>query len=92
MPSNPIDHAWNTSYRFLPCPRDMIGMDAYLGEILALAAAVVWAFAVIMFKKSGEAVHPIGLNFFKGALAATLLVPTIWIFGETLFRDRKSVV
>jgi len=58
----------------------------YLGETVALAAAVVWALAVIFFKKSGESVHPIGLNLFKNVLAAALFVPTAWIFGETLFR------
>jgi len=65
----------------------MIGLEAYLGEAMALTTAVIWAFAVILFKKSGEAVHPIGLNFFKGALATILLIPTAWLFGETLLRD-----
>ena len=58
----------------------------YLGEMIALATAVVWALAVIFFKKSGESVHPIGLNLFKNVLAAVLFVPTAWIFGETLLR------
>ena len=56
-----------------------------LGEVLALLTAVTWAAAVILFKKSGETVHPIGLNLFKDLLAVVLLVPTIWLFGETLF-------
>jgi drug/metabolite transporter (DMT)-like permease len=59
----------------------------YLGELLALTTAVVWAFAVIFFKKSGESVHPVGLNIFKNSLAAILLVPTIWIFDGTVLRD-----
>ncbi len=54
----------------------------YLGQAFALLAAVVWAFAVILFKKSGETVHPIALNFFKSILALVLLVPTIFLFGE----------
>lgn len=54
----------------------------YLGQAFALLAAVVWAFAVILFKKSGETVHPIALNFFKSILAMVLLVPTIFLFGE----------
>jgi drug/metabolite transporter (DMT)-like permease len=61
-------------------------LDAYLGEAMALLTAVTWASAVILFKKSGEAVHPIGLNLFKGVLAAILLIPTMWFFGESLFR------
>jgi len=59
-------------------------MYAYLGEITALLTAMVWALAVIFFKKSGEAVHPIGLNLFKNSLAVILLIPTAWLFGETL--------
>ncbi|MCK4858812.1 MAG: DMT family transporter [candidate division Zixibacteria bacterium] len=57
-----------------------------LGEIFALATAVVWAFAVIMFKRSGESVHPIALNLFKDVLAFLLLVPTAYLFGEDLLR------
>lgn len=64
----------------------MSGLETYLGEVMALLAAVVWAFAVILFKKSGEAVHPVGLNLFKNLLAAILFVPTAWLFGETLLR------
>ncbi len=58
--------------------------NAYLGEILALLTAIVWAIAVVLFKKSGEAVHPIGLNLFKNTLAVALLIPTLWLFGESL--------
>ena len=64
----------------------MTDLGGYLGEVMALAVAIVWAFAVILFKKSGEVVHPIGLNLFKGLLAAVLLVPTAWLFGESLLR------
>ena len=62
-------------------------LSVSLGETMALTTAVVWAFAVILFKKSGETVHPIGLNLFKNLLAAALFLPTIFIFGETLVRD-----
>ncbi len=57
----------------------------YWGEILALITAVVWASAVILFKKSGETVHPIALNLFKNSLAVVLFVPTLYIAGQTLF-------
>lgn len=59
----------------------------FFGEILALITAVVWAFAVILFKKSGETVHPIALNLFKNVLSAALLLPTLWLFGESLLHD-----
>ncbi|MBD3258032.1 EamA family transporter [candidate division GN15 bacterium] len=55
------------------------------GEIFALMTAVTWATGVVLFKKSGETVHPIGLNLFKNVLAVVLLIPTIYLFGETVF-------
>lgn len=64
-------------------------MDAsipYLGEGFSLFTAVVWALAVILFRKSGQTVHPLALNTFKNLLAFVLFIPTIWFFGETLFR------
>ena len=62
----------------------------YLGQSLALMTAIVWACAVILFKKSGETVHPIALNLFKNILALVLFLPTLWIFGETLFRPAPA--
>ena len=50
-----------------------------------MAAAVVWAFSVILFKKSGESVHPLALNTFKSTLATALLIPTLLVGGETLY-------
>lgn len=58
----------------------------YLGQTLALVCAVFWAIAVIFFKKSGETVHPIGLNLFKNLLAIILIIPTMMVFRETFFR------
>ncbi|MFC1476118.1 DMT family transporter [Candidatus Zixiibacteriota bacterium] len=65
-------------------------IEAHLGEALALTTAVIWAFAVILFKKSGETVHPLGLNLFKSILAAILFIPTIYIVGDTLFRPAPA--
>ncbi len=59
----------------------------YLGEILSVTAAGVWATAVILFKKSGETVHPIALNTFKNLLAIPLMILTLFAFGEPLLRD-----
>ncbi len=64
----------------------MSGFETYFGEAMALLTAVVWALAVILFRKSGEAVHPIGLNLFKNALAVILFIPTAWLFGEVILR------
>ncbi|MFZ5432890.1 MAG: DMT family transporter [Calditrichota bacterium] len=57
----------------------------YFGEILSLGNAVVWAVAVILFKKSGEHVHPIALNIFKNLLAVVLIIPTMWLVDVSLF-------
>jgi drug/metabolite transporter (DMT)-like permease len=67
--------------------RNMNNTIPYLGEVLALTTALVWAFAVILFKKSGEKMRPITLNLFKNALSFLLLIPTIYLTGETIFRD-----
>ena len=67
-----------------------VAVIPYLGESMSLLAAVVWAIAVICFKKSGEAVHPIGLNLYKDLLAAVLFVPTIYLWGEELFLDAPA--
>ncbi|SYZ74624.1 conserved membrane hypothetical protein [Candidatus Zixiibacteriota bacterium] len=62
-------------------------MTSYFGEILAILTALVWAGAVILFKKSGEQMHPISLNLFKNVLAVLLILITMPFMGETIFRD-----
>jgi drug/metabolite transporter (DMT)-like permease len=57
----------------------------YFGEILALTTAIIWSFSVILFKKSGETVHPLGLNLFKNTLTLLLVPPTMLLFGQRLF-------
>ncbi|MBN1756066.1 DMT family transporter [bacterium] len=59
---------------------------AYIGELLSLITAAFWAFAVILFTKSGETVHPLGLNLFKNTLAFVLILVTLAIFKVPLFR------
>jgi drug/metabolite transporter (DMT)-like permease len=54
------------------------------GEVLSLACAFVWAIAIIFFKKSGESVSPLGLNFVKNVVGLALLVPTVLFLKETL--------
>jgi drug/metabolite transporter (DMT)-like permease len=56
-----------------------------LGEILALSAALCWAFGVVLFKRAGESVPPLSLNLFKGCVGLVLLTPTIPLFGGDLF-------
>ncbi|MDD5306097.1 MAG: DMT family transporter [Deltaproteobacteria bacterium] len=62
----------------------------FLGELLSLLTALVWAVGVVLFKKSGETVSPVALNMFKNALAAALLVPTMPLFGVPFFPNRPA--
>ena len=62
-------------------------ISSHAGELLSLLTAITWAFAVVLFKKSGEAVHPVGLNLAKDLLAVVLFIPTVWILGQTHFRQ-----
>jgi drug/metabolite transporter (DMT)-like permease len=59
----------------------------YFGESMAFLTAIIWAFATIMFKKSGETVHPIMLNLFKDVLGFVLLIPTAFILGQELLHS-----
>ncbi|MDX1568861.1 MAG: DMT family transporter [Xanthomonadales bacterium] len=55
-----------------------------LGEWLSLGSAVVWAIAVVMFKRSGETFSPTALNLLKNIIAAVLLAATLPIvYGLT---------
>jgi drug/metabolite transporter (DMT)-like permease len=56
------------------------------GETLALTTAIVWAISVILFKKGGETVGPLGLNLFRNTLTLLLIPPTMLVLGQTLLR------
>ena len=60
----------------------------YLGEICALGAAMVWATAVILFRRSGETIAPFSLNLFRVGVSSLLLLGVLLLAGETLFRGR----
>jgi drug/metabolite transporter (DMT)-like permease len=50
------------------------------GEFFALGSAMVWALAVILFRRSGETLPPFELNLFKNLVGLALLAPTIVLF------------
>ena len=62
-----------------------MSMHNLLGEICSLSSAVLWAIAVILFKKSGERIHPVALNLFKTVMAFGLYIPTMLALGEKIF-------
>ncbi len=47
------------------------------GEFFALASAVSWAIAVVMFRQQGKLLPAFELNLFKNILGFLLLVPTL---------------
>jgi drug/metabolite transporter (DMT)-like permease len=60
------------------------------GEILGLLTALLWATAVLFFKRSGERVHPVALNLFKDSLAFVLFIPTALVIGQPLLHISES--
>ncbi len=64
----------------------------YAGEIFSVLTAFTWAWAVILFKKSGEKVHPLALGLFKNTLGMVLFFLTMLLWGQahlprTAWRD-----
>lgn len=55
-----------------------------LGQCLALLAALNWACALVLFKRSGETIPPLALNLFKNVLAMVLLLGTLVAIGASL--------
>jgi len=49
------------------------------GEFFALASALCWALAIILFRRAGDALPPFELNLFKNLLGFSLMVPTLAI-------------
>lgn len=50
-----------------------------LGEFYSIICAVIWALAVVLFKRSGETLEPFDLNLFKNILTLVVLIPLIAI-------------
>ncbi|MFQ5490907.1 MAG: DMT family transporter [Phycisphaerae bacterium] len=58
-------------------------MDRHLiGQSCALAAAVCWAIALVLFKRSGEKIQPIPLNLFKNVVGLILFGLTLLVAGD----------
>ena len=55
-------------------------MPHWIGDAMALGCAVVWAAAVMLFRRLGD-VHPVSLNLFKNVVATVLLLLTMAIAG-----------
>ncbi len=55
-----------------------------MGELYALVSAVVWAFAVILFKRSGETVPPFALNVYRASVSLVLVLATMLAVREPM--------
>ena len=62
-------------------------MSFGLGEFYSLACALVWAIAVVLFKKSGESLAPVPLNLFKNVVGLVLMLLTVLAFTGTAWPD-----
>jgi drug/metabolite transporter (DMT)-like permease len=51
------------------------------GEAYSALCALLWAIAVVFFRKSGEHVAPVALNFFKNTIGLGLFLITLPIVG-----------
>jgi drug/metabolite transporter (DMT)-like permease len=58
-----------------------------VGELFALARAVVWALAVILFRRCGETVAPLALNLFRVVVSSVLFLVTLLATGRPLLPD-----
>jgi drug/metabolite transporter (DMT)-like permease len=50
-----------------------------LGQTCALLTAMVWACALVLFKRSGEQIAPVALNLFKNVVGMVLLAATLGV-------------
>lgn len=55
-----------------------------MGEFYAMTCALSWAFAVVLFRRSGETVSPLALNLFRVAISSILFLLTLTITGKPL--------
>ncbi len=55
------------------------------GEFFSVFCALLWAVAIILFRKSGEKVAPVPLNVFKNTVATVLFPITMLLLGIPLF-------
>ena len=53
-----------------------------MGELLSLMTALLWAFGVVLFKKSVSFVPPFALSVFKAIIAFVLMAATTVVVGQ----------
>ncbi len=58
-----------------------------MGEFFAIMAALVWAFAVILFKRSGEHIGPFALNLFRVGVSLLVFIPLALLTRQPILPD-----
>jgi len=61
------------------------------GETFALSSALVWALAVILFRRSGETLPAFELNLFKNCFGMVLMLPTILLVDGLVLPEYTSL-
>lgn len=61
-----------------------------MGEFYASACAVMWAFAVIFFRKSGLTVPPLSLNLYRVVISSVFFLATLAVRGQSLVTDAPA--
>jgi len=54
-----------------------VSINMGIGEFYSLLCALLWAFAVILYKKAGDHFNAYEMNLFKSTLVLLLMVPTV---------------
>jgi drug/metabolite transporter (DMT)-like permease len=62
----------------------------HAGEVYSALCALLWAVAVILFRKSGEKVTPVVLNLFKDVTGLILLCATMLILSVEFFPAEQT--
>ncbi|HTA65255.1 MAG TPA: DMT family transporter [Xanthomonadaceae bacterium] len=53
-----------------------------LGELLSIGSAAAWAAGVILYRRLGDMLPPLTLNFLKNALVLAMLLPVVaWLYA-----------
>jgi drug/metabolite transporter (DMT)-like permease len=65
---------------------------SHSGEFYAAACALLWAMAVIFFRKSGDFVSPLVLNLFKAVVGLVLLVASMLVLRVPFFPAERTAL
>jgi drug/metabolite transporter (DMT)-like permease len=52
-------------------------MEHFGGEVFSLLTAIVWAVAMVLFKRSGDSIPPFALNLFRVGVSSVLFLVTL---------------